>query len=199
MSRNEGIERAGEVRRIRREHVKRQPQVARFRCAAARKHDQHQVSAVEVHHLKADDLGHIRAGSDRDGSVVCHAAREPGRLGEDLVELVLLATQSFGHQLGLGFGLFVFTRQAVYIKAVAEFARYSARRGVRLFEIAERLEVCHFVADGRRRAVRHHILRDVLGTDGFATLDIGLHDRTQDLRFSFGQIVFHLASLLFLF
>ena len=191
--RNVLVEHRRQLRRLGGQHIERQPQILRPRRARRREHHKHQVLAVVVHDLKADDLGHIGARADRDRRVVGHVAGKPRRLGKNLVKLVPLSPQRLRHEVGLGLCLLIFFGKTIDVKPIAALAGDAPRRGVRLLEIPERFQLGHLVADGRGRTVGHPALGNVFRADRLAALDIRLDDRAQDLLLPAAESAFHVS------
>ena len=78
--------------------------------------------------------------------------------------------------------------QAVDVVAVAPVRRNPARRGVRVREQPEPLELGKLVADGRRRDAYPRPLDEVLGADGLARGNVLLDDADQDLPLALREV-----------
>src|SRR5581483_8291629 len=78
--------------------------------------------------------------------------------------------------------------QAVDVVAVAAVCRDAPRRGVRVREQAEALELRQLGADGGRRDAQPRALDEVLRADGLARGDVLLDDAEEDLALPLAQL-----------
>ncbi len=148
--------------------------------AAGGDHHRHAGARREPDQLDVLEGVAVARGRDRDGQVAGESGEQAGGLLDHVAQVARgfaeLVADAAGVVLGEGLGL----QQPVDVGAVAGVGGDAAGRGVRLDQVAERLQLGHLVADRRRGDAQVVLLRERDRADRFRRVDVLVHDGRQD-------------------
>ena len=161
-------------------------EVALGHPAGRRDHDDHHELRLEQEHLDADD----RRGLERRGRHECEQARDVrqhlrGRLERvlDLGALRVQVEREVGRRLRLRT-----LQQPVGVQPVAALGRNAAGRGVRMREQPQRFQLGELGAHGGRPGDETDPVGEGLGPDRLAGRDVLLHEATENLLLTGGEV-----------